>query len=165
MIGKEYKISVVVPVYGVESHIARCVRSLMEQTMTDDVEFVFVDDATKDRSIEILENVLADYPRLGKQIQIIRHEKNKGLPAARNTGLAIAKGEYIINFDSDDFLESTILEKLYLRAQNDNLDFVWCDWNQVKNGGYVRIEEPSYDDAQDALKGMLIGPMLSLIHI
>ena len=159
MIGKEYKISVVVPVYGVESHIARCVRSLMEQTMTDDVEFVFVDDATKDRSIEILENVLADYPRLGKQIQIIRHEKNKGLPAARNTGLAIAKGEYIINFDSDDFLESTILEKLYLRAQNDNLDFVWCDWNQVKNGGYVRIEEPSYDDAQDALKGMLIGPM------
>lgn len=153
------KITVIVPVYGVSAHIGKFVKSLFSQTMTDGVEFIFVDDATPDISIEIVEKELKCYPQLQEQVKIVSHKENHGLPAARNTGMVIAGGEYVIHFDSDDYLEPTILENLYFKAKQDNLDIVYCNWNQVKNGGYVRIEEPSYDDAQDALKGMLIGPM------
>ena len=69
------KISVCIPVYGVEKYIERCARSLFEQTMTDGIEFIFVNDCTKDRSIEILENVLTEYPARQKQTRIIHHKK------------------------------------------------------------------------------------------
>lgn len=64
------KVSVVVPVYGVEKYIERCARSLFEQTL-EDMEFVFVDDCTKDNSIAILEKVILDYPKRKDQIKII----------------------------------------------------------------------------------------------
>ena len=79
-------ISVVVPIYGVEKYIDSCANSLFSQTMTDNVEFIFVNDATKDNSIGVLLNVMLRYPHLKSQIRIINHNENKGLPAARNTG-------------------------------------------------------------------------------
>ena len=118
------KISVCVPVYGVEKYIERCARSLFEQTMADDVEFLFVNDCTKDSSIEILKKVLADYPQRQNQVRIIEHQHNKGLSAARNTALEHASGEYITHVDSDDFLKPNALEKLWESAQINNADFV-----------------------------------------
>ncbi len=153
------KISVIVPVYGVSAYIGKFVKSLFSQTMTDGVEFIFVDDATPDISIEIVEKELKCYPQLQKQVKIVRHKENHGLPAARNTGLVIAGGEYVIHFDSDDYLEPTILENLYFKAKQENLDIVYCDWNLVRGGSCLRIEEPSYNNICTALKGMLIGPM------
>ena len=81
------KVSVCIPVYGVEKYIERCARSLFEQTMKDDIEFIFVDDCTPDKSIEILQKVLEEYPERKNQVKIIRHETNKGLTGARNTAL------------------------------------------------------------------------------
>ena len=103
------RVSVVVPIYKVESFIARCIHSLLEQTLTD-VEYIFVDDASPDGSIAVLRRVLADYPERSNHIKVLTHAKNKGLPAARNTGLAVAQGEYIFHCDSDDFVDSTMLE-------------------------------------------------------
>ena len=91
------RVSVCIPVYGVEKYIERCARSLFEQTMTDGIEFIFVNDCTKDNSIEILEKVLEEYPHRKEQVKIIHHEKNRGLVAARNTGLEHATGDYIIH--------------------------------------------------------------------
>lgn len=68
------KVSILVPVYGVEKYIERCARSLFEQTY-DNIEYIFVDDCTKDRSIEILQKVLEDYPNRKKQVEILHHEK------------------------------------------------------------------------------------------
>ena len=110
------KVSVCIPVYGVEKYIEKCARSLFEQTMQDGIEFIFVNDCTKDRSIEILEQVLAEYPHRKEQTRIIHHEKNRGLVAARNTGLAYASGEYIIHCDSDDWVELDMYEKMYKKA-------------------------------------------------
>ena len=122
------KVSVCIPVYGVEKYIEKCARSLFEQTMRDGIEFIFVNDCTKDRSIEILEQVLAEYPHRKEQTRIIHHKKNRGLIAARNTGLAYASGEYIIHCDSDDWVELDMYEKLYNTAQRNNSDISYCSY-------------------------------------
>lgn len=97
------KVSILVPVYGVEKYIERCARSLFEQTY-DNIEYIFVDDCTKDRSIEILQKVLEDYPNRKNQVKILHHEKNRGLSAARNTALDASTGDYLMHVDSDDYL-------------------------------------------------------------
>ena len=98
-------ISVIIPMYGVENYIARCARSLFDQTLTRDVEFIFIDDASKDRSSEILQSVIDEYSGQNLNVKIIRHDKNQGLPSARNTGLRNAHGDYVMHVDGDDFLE------------------------------------------------------------
>ena len=152
------KISVIIPIYKVEKFIERCVRSLMEQTLRE-VEYFFVDDASPDRSIEILHRSLADYPERKDQVRILTHEKNKGLPAARNTGLAVATGEYIFHCDSDDYVEREMLEEMYAKAKETGADFVWSDWilSFGQNERYMPTRE--YATPQGALKGMLGGGM------
>lgn len=154
----EYKVSVIIPVYKVEKFIERCVRSLMEQTMTD-VEYIFVDDASPDDSIQILHKVLADYPERCDYVKILTHNENKGLPAARNTGLSVAQGEYVFHCDSDDFVESDMLDQLYRQAKEMDADIVWCDWwlSFAKNERYMK--QPNYTTPLDAVKAMLGGAM------
>lgn len=153
-----YKVSVIIPIYKVEAFIERCATTLMEQTLRE-VEYIFVDDATPDRSIQILEEVVARYPERKEQVRIVHHDINKGLPAARNTGLALATGEYIFHCDSDDYVEPTMLEELYNAAQRKNADAVWCDWylSFEKNERYMK--QPSYEAPIEAVKGMLSGAM------
>ena len=118
-------ISVIVPIYNVERFIERCVKSLMEQTLQD-VEYIFVDDAATDNSMKILAATLSIYS--DHNIRILVHQENKGLPAARNTGLAVATGEYVFHCDSDDYMEKDMLEVLYKKAKETDADIVWCDW-------------------------------------
>ena len=129
------KVSVIVPVYGVEQYIERCARSLFEQTL-EDIEFIFVDDCTPDKSIEILKNVLEDYPQRKKQVKIERHEKNMGLPIARQSGLKVASGDYIIHCDSDDWVDVTMYEKMYNKAIEEDADVVVCDY-AVTDGKHI----------------------------
>ena len=83
-----FKVSILVPIYGVERYIERCVRSLLCQTMNE-IEYIFVDDCSPDNSIDIIKNVLQDYPERRRSVIFCRHEENKGLPAARKTGILI----------------------------------------------------------------------------
>lgn len=154
----EYSVSVIIPVYNVGKFIERCVRSLMEQTM-DNVEYIFVDDASPDNSIQILQKVLADYPNRRDNVRILTHAENKGLPAARNTGLAVATGEYIFHCDSDDFVEPDMLEQLYGKAIECDADIVWCDWYLTFEKSERYIKQPAYDTPLEALKAMLGGAM------
>lgn len=121
------KVSVIIPVYGVKKYIERCARSLFEQTL-DDIEYVFVDDSTPDNSISILRKVLSEYPNREKQVKILRHEKNKGLAQARQTGLKIASGEYIAHCDSDDWVDVHMYEEMYNKAIEEDADIVVCDY-------------------------------------
>lgn len=120
-------ISIIVPVYNVSRYIERCARSLFEQSLND-IEYIFVDDSTQDNSIEILKSILADYPDRINQVKIVSHRENRGLAAARNTGLRHANGEYIVHCDSDDWVERDMYEKLYLEAKSSNADIVSCDY-------------------------------------
>lgn len=151
------KISVIIPVYGVEKFIARCAESLFSQTMREAVEFIFVDDASQDNSLDILHSIISRYPE--KNIRIIIHDQNKGLPAARNTGLAVATGEYVFHCDSDDFVEPDMLKKLYETAVRNEADIVWCDYYISYENSDRYMKQPYYGTADDALKGMLCGRM------
>ena len=151
-------VSVIVPIYQVEKYIECCVRSLLMQTLKD-VEYIFVDDCSPDKSLEILKHIIDKHPERKERVKILRHEYNKGLPAARNTGLEAASGEYIFHCDSDDWTDKSMLEVLYNTAKSNDADIVWCDWflSFEKKERYMR--QPSYKNADEALKGMLSGRM------
>lgn len=153
------KVSVIVPIYNVERFIGRCVDSLMQQTL-DDVEYIFVNDATPDGSMEVLETTLQKYPTRSRQVKILTHEENRGLPAARNTGLNVATGKYIFHCDSDDFMEPDTLKALYETAEREGADYVWCDYFVSSKKGSQYKAQREYLDADQALRGMLRGDMI-----
>lgn len=150
------KVSVIVPVYKVEPFIGRCMRSLMEQTLQD-AEFIVVDDCSPDNSISIARQVAGNYP--DRKVTFITHEVNKGLPAARNSGLAVASGEYVFHCDSDDFVEPEMLRRLYDEAERQDADIVWCDWFLSFGQNERYMKQPSYATPMEALKGILGGAM------
>ena len=152
------KVSVVIPVYGVEQFVGRCVRSLMEQTL-DSVEFIFVDDATCDGSVGEIEKVIAHYPSRSSQVRILHHEYNLGLPAARNTGLGVASGEYVFHCDGDDYADREMLSQMYAFAKKGDYDIVWADWFLTYTDCERYMSQPSYSNPMDALKSMLSGGM------
>lgn len=150
------KVSVVIPVYKVEKYIGRCTRSLMEQTYQD-VEFLFVDDASPDRSMEIVREITSSYRR---DVHFLQHTENKGLPSARNTGLRAASGEFLYHCDSDDWLEPTMLEKMVKAAVTHDADFVYCDFYLSFAGDERYMTTPDYGSSMEALeKGFLAGQM------
>lgn len=140
------KISVLIPVYGVEDYIDRCARSVLSQGYAD-VEYIFVDDASPDRSIEILYGILKEYPR--RDARIITHEYNQGLAAARNTAVDAATGDYILHVDSDDHLASPhALERLAARAAETDADIVIFDRVDFR-------PERAYDSPHEYVKDLL----------
>ena len=118
-----YKISVLVPVYGVEHYIERCARSLFKQTYPN-LEYVFVNDCTPDRSVEILRQVLENYPNRADSVKIINHNTNQGIAAARNTLLDNAVGDFVCFVDSDDWLEFNAIELLVKKLEEADADLV-----------------------------------------
>ena len=143
--------------YRVSAFIERCARSLMVQTL-EDVEFIFVDDASPDDSAAILESVLEEYP--DRNAKVISHKVNKGLPSARNTGLAAASGEYIFHCDGDDWVEPQMLERMYTAAVNADADYVWCDFYMSFEQNERYMPARDYRTADELLrKGFLAGAM------
>lgn len=130
-------LSIIVPVFGVEKYIERCARSLFEQTAKD-IEIIFVDDCSMDKSMSILDEVIKDYPEREENIVILHHETNKGLPKARQTGLMAARGVWIAHCDSDDFVERNMFEEMCKIGERDNSDIVISDYFvDTEYGGVV----------------------------
>ena len=125
---EEIKVSVIVPIYGVERYIERCARSLFGQTMLNGIEFIFINDGTKDRSIELLTSIIGEYPQVRTRVKIVNHLRNRGLAAARQTGLESARGNYILHLDSDDYFEPDMIEEMYQAAITHNSDVVVADF-------------------------------------
>ncbi|MGN0493212.1 MAG: glycosyltransferase family 2 protein [Acutalibacteraceae bacterium] len=114
----EIKVSVIMPVYGVEDYVGKAIESIKNQTLTD-WEFFCVDDGTKDRSGEICDEYAAKDPRI-----IVIHKENGGAPSARNVAIDKAKGKYMYFMDSDDWAEPTMLEDMYNLAERDSAQLV-----------------------------------------
>ena len=140
------KISIIIPVYGVEKYIERCAQSLFNQTL-EDIEFIFVDDYTYDNSTNILRRVIELYPQRKNYIKILHHDINKGLPTARQTGIQIATGDYVIHCDSDDWVDLTMYEKMYNKAIEEDADVVVCDYyrSNATINTKIRVLEISKD--------------------
>ncbi|MBR2240053.1 MAG: glycosyltransferase family 2 protein [Bacilli bacterium] len=113
-------VSVVIPVYNVEAYLCQCLDSIISQTLKD-IEIICVDDGSTDNSL----NILKEYAAKDKRITIIT-QKNLYAGTARNAGLKIAKSDYIMFLDSDDFFELNMLENMYNKIIEDNSDVVIC---------------------------------------
>lgn len=119
------KISVIVPIYKVEDYLHRCVDSIINQTYTN-LEIILVDDGSPDNCPMICD----EYAEKDSRIRVI-HKKNGGLSDARNAGLDIATGEYIMFIDSDDFVDIDIMKSMMQNMIDNNVDMVVCNINYV----------------------------------
>lgn len=114
---KNEKISIIVPIYKVEQYLSRCVESLLKQTYKN-IEIILVDDGSPDQCPKMCDA----YAEHDERICVI-HKKNGGLSEARNTGLKVANGDYVMYVDSDDYLEADACEHL-INAMTTESDFV-----------------------------------------
>ena len=95
---------------------------------------------------------LARHPE--RNVRIVTHEVNTGLPAARNTGLAAASGEFVYHCDSDDWVETDLLEKMYAAAVGDGADYVYCDfWMQFEKSARYMVN-PTYTDPDQMIRSL-----------
>lgn len=117
------KVSIIVPVYGIEQYISQCIESLIAQTYKN-TEIILVDDGSKDRSGEICD----EYAEKDDRIRVY-HKQNGGLSSARNHGLQHATGEWIMHVDGDDWIEQDLLELLLNKAQETDADIAMADFS------------------------------------
>ena len=122
------KISIIVPMYQVEQYLAICLKSITDQTMTDGVECILVDDCGSDRSLFIAKDFIEHYQG-NVLFRIVEREKNGGLSAARNSGIDVASGEYVYFLDSDDEITPNCLEIM---------------WSLVKKYGKVNLVQGAF---------------------
>ena len=156
-----YKVSILVPIYGVEQYIERCARSLFEQTYVH-LEYVFVNDCSPDRSIEILKEIMEDYPERKDAIRIVNHEKNRGLAAVRNTALKFATGEFVSHVDSDDWLENDAIENLVRVQQETGADIVSGNAIAHYSDRITSLTEPEYINKNEMIRQTI---QLTLDHV
>lgn len=134
---EDIKVSIIIPVYGVEKYISQCLESVINQSY-ENIEIIVVNDGTKDNSMKIVEEYLLD-----ERIKIINKE-NGGLASARNRGIEEATGEYIYFLDSDDWIEVNTIEVLV--EESNNLDIIYSNFwyfdekNQKKRKNKEKIK-------------------------
>lgn len=116
------KVSIIIPVYNASKTVKRLLDSIKIQTLTD-FEALLIDDGSTDGSAIILD----EYSAADNRFKVV-HKQNGGVSAARQIGIELAKGEYVIHADSDDWVDQTMLEELYAKAENDDADVVICDF-------------------------------------
>ena len=164
------KVSIIVPVYNVEKWLPECLDSLINQTL-EDIEIICIDDGSKDKSGEILEEYaekdeeriklkiitekiknkeeINDEEMKGR-IRVI-HQENKGVSAARNVGLNVASGEYVTFVDPDDYVHPECYKTVYKQAKKDNIDIIQFDNNNILNDAQKIIIDKSEVDQSDSI--------------
>lgn len=135
-------ISIIVPIYNAEKYIKRCIESILNQTYTN-LEIILVNDGSQDKSLEICNSFAIKDTR----IKVI-DKKNEGVSKARNEGIDVASGEYIIFVDSDDWMENTMCEEMIQSAIINNSDIVVCGYNNYleNDDKYENINLKDYND-------------------
>lgn len=137
------KLSIIVPIFNVEQYLRKCVDSLLNQDLSSsEYEIILVDDGGHDQCPQICD----DYAAAHKNVRVV-HRENGGLSAARNSGIEVAHGEYIMFVDSDDYIEPNVLKELITRVKCDNLDLLRYNYRNV-NEHYDEFH-PNKDPKRD----------------
>ncbi|MFY8166999.1 MAG: glycosyltransferase [Sediminibacterium sp.] len=148
------KISYILPVYKVEPYIEKCILSIIATDLSlNDYEIIAVNDGSPDKCRQIIEGLQAQYPNI-----VLINQQNQGVSAARNAGLELAKGEYIVFVDPDDFLAGTEVNKHYEYAKLHNLDILLFGRSTLsqtgkltKMCGYYDLENKIFDGVEGYL--------------
>lgn len=148
------KVSIIIPVWGVEKYISKCLDSLVNQTL-EDIEIIVVNDGSPDNSQKIIDEYVKKYPDKVKSYI----KENGGQGSARNYGLEVSTGEYIGFVDSDDFVELDMFEKMYNKAKQDKSDIVVCGSYNVSED-YSKKEKDVFVTNYDTdLENVIFGKM------
>lgn len=153
------KVSIIVPVWGVEKWIERCVESLMQQTY-DNLEFIFVDDCSPDSSVARLTQVINRYPNRLPQVTIMHNERNMGVGCSRRIATEHATGDVLMHVDGDDFVDNTIVEKLVNKMIETHCDIVECGFTEVADGSPQRNVLPAFCNSDNYLRLLLCQNMV-----
>jgi len=153
------KVSVIIPVYNCEAFLPECIESLRRQTMQE-IEMIFVCDASPDNSLSILRQ----YEQEDSRIRVIAFEENRGVSAARNAGIELASGEYVIFCDSDDWVEPQMYARLHAMAIEHDADIAFCrvfkDYANRQENVPLGFATGTHFD-EEAIRKTLIPAMLS----
>lgn len=158
------KVSIVVPCWGVEKYLDKCVESLVNQTLQD-IEIILVDDESPDKVPQMCD----EWAKRDARIKVI-HKKNEGLGMACNSGIEVANGEYIAFCDSDDWVDVNMYEQMYNEATLNCADAVFTNFNYVDIDGNQIINRSanfSYKkcDSDDSIKDLMKNLISSAPHI
>ena len=130
------KLSIIVPVYNVEKYVRPCIESIFKQGLDDaDFEVIIVNDGTKDRSIEMIADIIQQHNNI-----VVINQENQGLSVARNNGIAAAQGEYILMPDSDDLLIENSVPILLEKALETKVDLIVADFLKMTNEETALLE-------------------------
>lgn len=142
-LSEKIDVSVIVPIYNVEKYLDQCLNSIENQTKQDGIEIICVNDGSTDRSPEILQR----HADKNDKIKVITQE-NQGVSEARNSGMKIAKGKYIMFIDSDDLIVPYAIEKSFNTAEKYNVDVVKLSCGSFQNGSKLNLDKYKYDDSK-----------------
>lgn len=154
----DVKVSIIVPLYNATLYLEQCVRSLMSQTYRN-IEYLFIDDASNDGSVDALRTLIEEYPARNGQCRIFLNDNNKGVAYCRRLCMQKATGEYLIHVDSDDYIDPMFIEKMLTKALSTQSDLVICNIadvyvNKIKvNTQFEKVEK------NELIKRLLIGTM------
>lgn len=151
---KEYLVSIIIPVYGVEKYIERCANSLFAQTYSN-IEYVFVNDCTPDRSIERLNEVLKKNPARKASVNVVENITNCGLAAVRNIGVKHCHGQFLMHVDSDDWLDVDVVEKCVKKQIETDADIIAFDRNIYLRDGIRKVSAREANTKEEFLEQML----------
>lgn len=125
------RVSIIVPVYNSEKYIEKCLNTITHQTCRN-IEIILVDDGSNDNSGKICDTYSASDSRI-----LVIHQQNQGVALARLNGFRKSKAEYILFIDSDDYVETTMVEKLLADMENQHVDMVSCQYKEDRNGKLI----------------------------
>lgn len=134
-------VSIIIPVYNAEKYLKKCLNSIFNQSYKK-IEVICINDGSSDRSLDILE----EYKNIFKENLIIKTIKNSGQANARNLGMDIAKGEFIMFVDSDDYIDQFMVETLIKKQLENDADMVVCNIERIFDGNFKNsVKKFNYD--------------------
>lgn len=152
-------LSIIVPVYKTEKYLPKCIDSILAQTFVD-FELILIDDGSPDHCSEICDEYALKDGRI-----IVIHQENKGVSAARNAGLDIAKGEYIGFVDSDDWIEPEMYEQMLKELQIRKADVVFCRYAYCEENGKInsciKVKKETFISSDELLKSLFEKPLVT----
>lgn len=147
------RLSIVVNMYNTAKYMPRCMETLLEQDIPqEEYEIILVDDCSPDNSLEMAREYAAQY----KNVRVCTHEKNKGLAAARNTGIDAAKGQYLCFVDPDDYIEKNSLAVLLKQMDKEQLDMLRFNYQKVDEE-YHNVPDSEIEARFDYTPGVMTG--------